>query len=164
MKVSITLDQKFVAGLSNIQKGVAELIANKAFEEFTELLFDAPQYSGNYVANMAIQTGQASGRKGGTEVFPEPASRREAARRGNLPAISHALNNNSDFVTRATRNIAQKAGWFAYITIYNKLPYAEEVEAMDVLRRENRGGEHAMAKAEARLNAYFSRPIQYYPW
>ena len=161
MKIKISLTPEFLNYVDGFRPGVAGLIARIVWEEFEELLWTAPQMSGNYVANLRIQTGSRSGSKGGTLVYPIPEKEEGYFKRGSLPAISYALSQNLDFVARATRNIKRGAGWLPMITVYNLLPYAGVVEDMDKLRLENRGGEHAVKQFEERLQARFNHTIPY---
>jgi hypothetical protein len=126
-------------------------VATAVYAEFVEMLNEAPQYSGNYVAHMRIGTS----RKGGTSrigMFTIPKSVTEAYHRGNMPAISIALENSENFITNYAANLLGKGGWLPTITVSNDLRYAEFVEAMDSLRTENAGGEHAVDKLRARID------------
>lgn len=163
LKMKAKIDTKFLNALGNIRKDTAVMAAKVVEEEFHNLLFDAPQYSGNYVANMAISPGSRVGRSGGGLVFPMPKNNTQAFRRGNLRAVDYAINQNANFVERATRSIRRGAGWMSTVVVYNKLNYAAVVEAYDKLRPENAGGEHAMARFEQRLKDRFSHTIKYDP-
>lgn len=162
MKITMKIDPKFNSMVDSFRKNSALLIATIVWEEFQELLWNAPQRSGNYVANMAIQTGSSSGRKGGELVYPVITDPQQFYKRGDMmPAINYAMNENEGFVARATKNIIKGAGWLDTMTVYNRLDYAEAVESMEKLREENAGGEHAMKTFADDLQARFNMSIPY---
>ena len=163
LRIKAEVNTKFLTAMGEIRAATAAIASKVVEEEFNKLLLDAPQFSGNYVANMAIAPGSRVGKKGGSLVFPIPKNDAQAFRRGNLRAVDYAISQNANFVERATRSIRRGAGWMSTIVVYNKLNYAAVVEAYDSLRPENAGGEHAVAKFEQRLKDRFSNTIKYDP-
>ena len=159
MKATIKTDLKLSKEIDNLRRDVAEATAGMVAEEFTKLLFNAPQYSGNYVANFAVQAGGRTGSK--SVVFPTDITPQQAVERGSLPAISVARRNNSNLKQNITKFISKRAGFFPEITIYNREDYATTVEAYleGQLRPINRPGAHALAKAEINLTARFAKRV-----
>lgn len=166
-KVSITINEKLFDKYTNIRKESAEAIAGIVAEEFEQLLFNAPQYTGSFVANMAVQGG-LSGPRGATKHTPDATfdrkiSPEQAAARGQLPAIMHAKKKNPNIVKNLTGHITKSAGWLTGVTIYNNWTDAEVVEALagSQLRPGNAEGAHAMQQAEARLQQRANQPVLY---
>lgn len=163
LKMSVKIPNDLIRKISNIRRDSAKVIATMVEGVFIELLDIAPQYSGNYVANMAIAAGSRMGRKGGELVFSIPESDTDAVAQGSQPAIDYARSQNSGMVAAITANVRLQSGWIPAITIYNRLDYAEHVEAWEEenLRAENDGGAHAIEQARMLLDLRFSRPILY---
>lgn len=159
IKIDLSGFQTKVKELSDKVDGlnleIAQVLSTIIEEEFEKMLMNAPQWSGNFVANMYVRTGSASGRKKNpVDAFPEPKSVREAFERGKTPAIQYALSENGDIRDRLTKGITKKAGWFPGAIIYNRLPEGDEIESMDSrLRPINRPGAHPLTQMEAQLNA-----------
>lgn len=164
-KVSIKINEKLFDKYADLRKEAAEAIAGIVAEEFEMLLHNAPQYSGNFVANMAVQGGGRAGGKGGTPIsaFPEKIKPEQAMARGQLPAIMYAKGKNPNIVKNLTKHITRSAGWLTGVTIYNKWHDAEIVESLPgaELRPVNQEGAHAMQQAEARLQQRANQPILY---
>jgi len=161
MKLNMSGLELLKKKVGKIPREAANIVANIAAGEFITMLHEAPQYSGNYVANMVIQGGDRA-TKPAEMIFEKPKNASEAVKRGSLAAINESLKENSGFVQQATGHIAAGTGaWMKTITIYNKLYYAKTVEEMNTLRKENAGGEHAVAKMIARLREQANRTIRY---
>lgn len=151
IKISEDLIEAFNGG---IRKAAAEQIANMVEEEFITALHDAPQYSGNYVANMSLGTSGIA-RRGEYYPFPKDPGLDAAYKRGQTPAIMEAIGRIENFEAKATAHITGKGGWLRELVVYNPLKYASVVEAYDNsnLRAENAGGAHALEKMSSRLQA-----------
>ncbi len=142
-----------------------QVIAGIAIDEFTSLLHNTPQWSGNYVANMKLVAGdRASG--GFTEYFPR--SPFPVFIRGNLPAINTAKGNAAGFKKKASgRVMSGRGGWSGpSIFIFNPTSYAEIVETGGPfpwggapLRGPNLPGELAVTLAIDRLRAAYSQGL-----
>lgn len=154
IKMSLKLNDFLsqVRAIKELRKDSAKIIANVVCEEFIELLKNAPQYSGNYVANMAIAAGLSMGRKEGYMIYSRPKNVTEALARGSMPAIEEAKRENSNMVKNITVNV-ERGGWVAGMTIYNRLNYAKYVEDADHLRTENSGGEHAIQQCMNKIQS-----------
>ena len=158
------------AEAQNIRKATAECIAGVVAETFNWILFNSPQYTGNFVANMAVKSGSGYGNKFGDEsggdhfphVYPIQPPQKIFAR-GSMDAINIAKRNNPNIVKNLTAHIVKQSGWMSGVTIYNKLSDAETVEKLTELnlRDENAGASHPMTKGEAYLNARVSKKIVY---
>ena len=166
-KVSIKIDEKLFDKYANLRKEAAEAIAGIVAEEFEHLLFNAPQYTGSFVANMAVQGG-LDGPKGAVvkkpdDTFDRKITKEQAFIRGNLPAILHAKKKNPNIVKNLTGHITKSAGWLTGVTIYNNWTDAEVVENLSPaqLRDDNKAGTHAMDQAKARLQQRANQPIFY---
>lgn len=154
LKTTLEIDAAAREAFSNIRRIAAEAIADIVVEEFNTLLKEAPQYSGNYVANLALGTSGIA-RRGGQYHFPKNPTKGQIYRRGDSPAISIAEAANSGFAKKAVAHISGKGGWLTELVVYNRLNYAGIVEAYDEeqLRNENAGAAHALAKMGARLQS-----------
>lgn len=155
IKQTIKLDPVIRKTIMSLRVEVAEVIAGMVVEEFDTLLKDAPQRSGNYVANMAIAAGDRAGQKDAGRVFPVSSKKSDWLKRGNMAAITWARRNNAHIVRTLPQHIIRGSGFLPTVTIYNKLDYAHIVEGYteEQLRDENAGGAHAMTRAAARLQA-----------
>lgn len=157
---SIKLDiSKLVRELNSVRADSANVAAALVEEEFEQLLYNSPQYSGNFVANMRIKTGTRAGGSG-EKVFKDPESVEQAFKRGQAPAIQHALSANAGFRTSATGHISKGAGWVADISIYNNWEKAGLIEGLndDQLRM---GIAHPMEKFKASLQARLGRTVEH---
>lgn len=161
IKQTIKLDQNLLNEVYALRRQVAEVAAGIVADEFMELLYDAPQRSGNYVANMAVAAGSSLGRKGGQLYFPLKKSTDELFTRGNLPAVFKAAEENKNILKNIANSIGTKAGWCPAITVYNRLAYAEVVEGYteEELRAENSAGAHAVMKFKARLEIRINKHV-----
>lgn len=148
---------------SEVRKQTAECIAGMVAETFEQILFNAPQFTGNFVANMAVRSGLGAGSKGGEDYFPHVRSPQEVFERGNIPAIEIAKSNNPNIVKNLTAHITKQSGWMSGVTIYNRLEDAEVVEALPVthLRDPNVPGVHPMARGRAWLEAIAGQKVVY---
>lgn len=149
-KVTISNDLIELFQDGGLRKAAAQQIASIVKEEFDEMLMDAPQYSGTYVANMMLGTSGIA-RRG--EEFPfgkKKPKLADAYRRGQMSAVNFAKSRNEGFVTKATAHIMGKGGWIRELVVYNPLEKASVIENLDDpdLRF---GGEHALAKMADRL-------------
>jgi len=151
LKMSVEVDFAKLELLSNVRKLACVAVANIMMEEFETMLYMAPQYSGNYVANMRLGSGVARGRSGGELIFPIPNNSSEALRHGDMEAINASLRTLGNFTKNATAHITKKVGWISGLTVYNNLEYSDTVEHLDRLRAENAGGEHAVEQMIERL-------------
>jgi len=150
-KLSPQLTQLFERDLKvAVATGIAEAVKS----EFNTMLLDAPQFSGNYVANMMIGTSGVD-RRDAEFPFKRKPSRTEAYSRGQLAAVNRSQRKNEGFIPNAVAHIQGAGGWLPEITIYNPLTYASYVEAYDSadLRQENQGGEYALEKMAERLRS-----------
>ena len=132
-------------------------------EVFVYLLHDTPQFSGNFVANMALQVGGSRGQKGGMFYFDKHADVTKAFSRGSLAAINKARELNKGFQERMIRSLLSgRQGINPKVTLYNNLPTAETIENLDFndLRRVNRAGANPMYKADRMLKARFAKPLK----
>ena len=181
MKVTIKIDgvdmKPFGAGrraskslfkeAQNIRKETAECIAGVVAETFNWILFNAPQRTGNFVANMAVKSGSGYGTKlgdkDGKDYFPHVRNPIDMFKKGDTTAIDIAKRNNPNIVKNLTAHIVKQSGWMSGVTIYNKFEDAEIVEMLTELRLrdDNAGASHPMTKGEAYLNARISKRIVY---
>ena len=185
MKVTIKIDgidissagsgknrtEKLLGKLADVRKETAECIAGMIAETFEQILYNAPQYTGNFVANMAVQAGGSAGQKFGTkdkdgntvDYFPHVRNPQEVFERGSMPAIEAALSANKNIVKNLTAHITKQAGWLPAVTIYNRLSDAEIVENLNAmrLRDPNVPGVHPMARGELWLKAIAGKKIVY---
>jgi len=150
----------------NVRKETAECIAGMVAETFEQILFNAPQYTGNFVANMAVRSGLSAGAKGGEEYFSHVwpiVPPQEVFERGKMPAIEAALSANKNIVKNLTSHIVKQSGWISGVTIYNRLSDAEIVENLNAmrLRDPNVPGAHPMARGAAWLEAIAGKKIVY---
>lgn len=147
----------------DVRKPVAEAIAGMVMREFKNLLKDAPQYSGNFVANVAVSGGSIPQKSG--ELFYDPTPDLSSAfSRGNLSAISTSLKQTGNIVAKLTAGITEEGGWLPdVITIYNRINYGEYVEELKAsqLRDVNREGAHPFEKTYNRLSDYGSSFIAF---
>jgi hypothetical protein len=155
--------EKLLGKLADVRKETAECIAGMIAETFEQILHNAPQYTGNFVANMAVQAGGSAGQKGGEEYFPHVRNPEEVFERGMMPAIEVAKRENPNIVKNLTAHITKQAGWLPAVTIYNRLSDAEVVENLNAmrLRDPNVPGVHPMARGEMWLNAIAGKKIVY---
>jgi len=167
VKTTVKMDMVFQKQFNKVRKETAQVMISMVEAEFADLLLNAPQFSGNFVANMAIASGSALGRKGGEKVFPDlwndSKSYQQAFERGKMPAVMHAWNNVGDIRKNLTAHITKSAGYLTSVTIYNKLPDAELIEGLSAsdLRDVNKEGAHAMAKFEINLQSRFNTNVEY---
>jgi len=163
VKTTVKMDMVFQKQFNKVRKETAQVMISMVEAEFADLLLNAPQFSGNFVANMAIASGSALGRKGGEKVFATPKSNQQAFERGKMPAVMHAWNNVGDIRKNLTAHITKSAGYLTSVTIYNKLPDAELIEGLSAsdLRDVNKEGAHAMAKFEINLQSRFNTNVEY---
>jgi len=137
-----------------LPKLLAEAVVGKVESDFIGLLLNAPQKSGNYVANFAVAAGSRVGGQSAGEYFPPNPTNAQIVKRGSHAAIAVAMRSNSNLKKNLTRHIVRGATWWGTsLTVYNKLDYGEKVEAYtrDQLRDVNKGGEHAMQKLKTKL-------------
>ena len=166
-KMELVVDESIFTLVSGLKSQIAEVIADIVWAEFNHLLHDAPQRSGNYVANMVLKAGGGFSARPYKAQFPEKPTNQQIVERGSLPAISYAKSKNENFKANVMRSVTQRAGWLpAEITTFNKTPYADQVEGYSTseLRDPNKAGAHAMVKYEARLQAAFNRNIVIRPF
>jgi len=149
--------------LGDVRKACAEAIAGIVAEEFIDLVKNAPQYSGNFAANMAVAGGSRIGRIGGETYFDPRPHIDQAMQRGSVPAIKQALSNNSNLVSKLTAGISNGKNWLPQIIIYNRLEYAQKVEDMPAsrLRDPNKPGVNPIEKARASLEARVGKTVVY---
>lgn len=160
----IKIDSDLLTRVKGMRSEVAAITATLIDEGFTKLLYNTPQASGNLVASMAIKAGHGAGSKGlegGKLPFPKDQTTRQKFARGSMPAIMHAKRNNANVVKNIKAHIEKSSGLWPGVTIYNRLAYAEKVEAMDAgqLRAVNAQGAHAMARAQVDIAKSISRPL-----
>jgi hypothetical protein len=167
LQVKVEINEKLFAEFSKIRRRTAEAIAGLVAEEFDILLHNSPQYTGNFVANMAIQAG-LGGAKGAVvkpakEFFPQDITREQAMARGQLPAIMAAKRRNPNIVKNMTRHINYRTGWITGVSIYNPWEDAEIVEGLSPgqLRPVNKEGAHPLDQAKARLQQRANQTIFY---
>jgi hypothetical protein len=140
-------------------KDTAQALVGIVETEYVALLHNAPQRSGNYVANMAISAGSRVGFGGPGLYFPV-GEWTDTARfaRGSTAAITVARHHNQHIKGTLTNHITMGAGGFPpSVTVYNKLEYAGKVDEYSattrpgILRVPNRPGAHAMTRFSANL-------------
>lgn len=166
-KTTVKLDPVFDKKFKSIRKETAEVIVAMVEAEFVDLLHNAPQYSGNFVANMFIRSStRGAGSRGGDPNAMPPLTRSKEGRarafaRGQLPAIAKAKAANANLKKNLTAHISSSAGWFGGLTVYNRLQDAETIEGLDVkgLREVNRPGVHSMARFGALLRTRLNTRI-----
>lgn len=146
-KITISNDLIELFEMGGLRKAAARQIASIVKEEFDEMLMDAPQYSGTYVANMMLGTSGIA-RRGEAFPFGKGRPKERVFRRGQLEAISFAKGRNEGFVDKATAHIVGKGGWLRELVVYNPLEKASYIEERDDLTF---GGEKALAKMADRL-------------
>ena len=149
------------AQLAVAKQEAMAILATLVEEEFAKMLYDTPQYSGNFVANMALQAGDRMGRKGGEYFFPKKIKRSEAFIRGHLPAVQRAWEENKGFKARFVSSLTRGAGLFPAVTVYNRIENAEFLESLEGvdLREDNRPGAHPIEKMERALQKRFSERL-----
>lgn len=155
--------QELLLQQKRIQVESGEVIAGLAAKVFVENLFNVPQATGNYVANMTLTTTRTGSK---TPDYPFPVKydwSNPPFARGGGAAVSVAVGKNAEFKAKFMRGAGSGRGawWGPVIVIYNKMDYAEEVEEGEKLRPVNKPGAGAMKKMEYMLAAEFSRPIVY---
>jgi len=176
MDISIKIDGVDISGVSggrktakmlskqmNIRKEVAECMAGMIAVAFDDLLLNAPQYTGNFVANMAVRAGAYGGNKGGVEYFPHKQNIQDVFIRGNMAAVYIARKENPNIVKNLTAHIKKSSGWLQEVTIYNRFEDSEIVESLEAgeLRDGNKEGAHAMAQAAAQMQSLANKTIIY---
>lgn len=164
MRITYEVDKEFESKMARMSGELANAVVSIVEKEFVELLMDAPQKSGNYVANFALAAGSALGRKSAGEYFPPSPTNAQIVNRGSHPAILVAMSNNSHFRKSMTGHIvAGRGGFTPNLTIYNRIGYAGEVEAYGVssLRDPNKPGVHAFQKFSAKLQAAMNVTVVY---
>lgn len=137
-----------------LREAAAEAIIEAVEWEFHNLLIDAPQWSGNYVANMKLEAATQARTKA-QEYFDEPESVTAAYQRGELAAVMIAKKENAEFGPKLKARLLGSggAGWLPPFIVYNPLDYASYVEEGSKLRPVNKPGAHAIEKMADRLNA-----------
>jgi hypothetical protein len=166
MKMTLNISKEVFEPFTWLRKEVGEAIVGIICDEFNDLLRHAPQWSGNYVANMAITAGIRQGSKqlSSSEMFPIPSTVQEALEAGTQGPINVALEQNKNMVANFSKAIGKGMGWIpASLTIYNKLRYAEYVEDMPEsrLRAPNKIGYRAIQTAESNITAKVAESIEY---
>lgn len=155
--------RELAAQQKRIQVESGEVIAGIAAKVFLKGLFNTPQATGNYVANMVLSTTKVGSRK--VEYpFPRKYDRNNPPfARGGYTAVDVALGKNSNFKANFMRGAGAGKGawWGPVIVIYNKMDYASVVEAGTYLRPINQPGAGAIKKMEHDLSQAFSRSIVY---
>jgi hypothetical protein len=161
MKITIKLDPISTKAAAKVKDEIALVTGNIVAEEFVKMLYDAPQYTGNFVANMAVAAGSTRGRKGGEIYFDQKITKSQAFSRGKLPAISKAISNNTGLQERMRASIRRSAGLWPAVTYYNNLPNAEEIEGLEPneLRPINSAGAHPLAKMTRALQVRFKERL-----
>jgi hypothetical protein len=160
--IQIKVDSsKLMLQFANLTREITEVMAGVIEHEFVQHLYNTPQASGNYVANMTLSTSRA-GKQGGEDIFPRPKRNEQPPfARGKLPAIQAAISRNKDFRNKVVAKAGRGAWSGPTIVIYNRMDYAEAVEKGERLRPVNQPGANAMAKLRAALASKFAQPIVY---
>ncbi len=165
MDIKYTIDKSLEDEFGRMSKELARAVVGIVEKEFIGLLHNAPQRSGNYVANFAVAAGSRVGKKNAGEVYPPNPTNQQIVARGSSPAILTAMANNKNLKANLTNHITRGSTWWGpgSLTIYNKMDYADDVEGYEAnqLREPNRPGVHAMQMFIGRLNASLSRTIIY---
>ena len=159
----IKLDDIFEGKMDNVRKNTADAIISIVLEEFNTMLRNSPQRYGNFTANFTISPGLRVGRKSAEMVFPTDVPEAQWFKRGQLPAINHALSSVAGLSSKMTTHITRSSGWMTGMTVYNRLDYAEKVEGYSefTLRAENKGAAHPLSKMQARLKSRSKKKIVY---
>ncbi len=164
MRITYEVDRGLEEELGRMSKRLAKYVVGVVEKEFVELLNNAPQRSGNYVANFAVSGGSRIGRQQAVDYFPPEPTNQEIVGRGSTPAITMAMLNNSNLKDRLTSHITRgSGGWLPTLTVYNRIDYAGDVEGYGVssLRDVNKPGVHAMSKFTAKLKSALSANVLY---
>jgi len=142
-----------------VRKDTMNVAAAVVEEEFVDMLYNAPQYSGNFVANMKIKAGaRASGE--GKAHFPAEPNLARVFQRGNAPAIQVALQENKGVRQALVGHVDKKRGWMQTVVISNAWKKASVIEDLNDSQLTH-GGAHPLAKLKASMQARFSRTIEY---
>jgi hypothetical protein len=152
--------EEFNDKIDNLNVEVAEVVSGIVIEEFEIMLNNAPQYSGNFVANMWIRSGRAGGaRKQPKKFFEKPSSVQQAVERGSQAAIEVAKSENSGIRDELVSGVQTKTGWFGGAVVYNRLSEGDIIEGLGVseLRSVNSSGAHPIAKMDVAVQARFDR-------
>ena len=141
-----------------VSKEAGEVIAGLTAQVFVQALFNVPQASGNYVANMVLTTTMVGSREVDYP-FPTKYDRKNPPfARGGGAAVGVAISKNANFKANFMKSAV---AWGPDIVIYNKMEYGPLVEEGSYLRQINQPGAGAMQKMEHMLSQAFSRPIVY---
>lgn len=153
LKTRVVIGRDLLDLISTTKAKAAAIIAVKVKAEFNTLLMTAPQYSGNYVANMRIDIGYAKKTSAVIRPYKKYPKRLKAA--ATMPPINRARKN-SDLDTLEARFVAHALKvpvWNPQMLVYNNLREAEYIEGMDSgrLREPNKLGVDAMQEFRNRV-------------
>jgi len=156
IRMSFKPDKLWYKELEQAKSELAAVVAGIMLSQFRELLMDASQRSGNYVANFRV--GVAG------EVAPsikkEERSKENWYIRGSMASVNQALAANRGVKSLARSTGGAAMGFVPVITLENEVPYAEDVEAgVPGVRPENEGGPGAVERFAARVTAITSQRI-----
>ncbi len=161
IKSTIKVDPKDSQKFGKVLSEALAVCASIVEDEFIDLLHNAPQRYGNYVANFSIGTGDRIGRSGGDIYFPTNTKPQDWYVRGDIPAIRIAMERNNNLLEKLNIYVNRVPVFGPTIIVYNRLSYSDAVEGYSKaeLREANAGGEHALMQAKVKIQARFSKTI-----
>lgn len=156
IRQSFKPDKLWFKELLQAKEELAAVTAGIMLSEFKELLLDASQRTGTYVANFRI--GVAG------EVAPsikkDDRGKENWYIRGSMASVNQALAANRGVKSLARSTGGAAMGFVPVITLENDTPYAEDVEAgIPGVRPENEGGPGAVSRFAGRVEAITSKRI-----
>ena len=160
IKIDRNLSKIFENEIKNAAKNIATVTAAQISRHFIRMLYYTPQYSGNFVANMHITYGTRA-TKAGEHYYKKGYDANPIFHQGATTAIAKALENNTGFTARFVRSAVKAAGWNPVVTVYNRLPEAEEIESLppNELRPVNQSGFSPMRRFATNLQREFDREL-----
>lgn len=164
IRTNVNIGRDLLGLIALTETAAARMIAVRVVAEFNTLLLSAPQYSGNYVANMRISIGSSARGEGATEAYKRHP--KQLKRKGNMAPINRArdANNLDSFEERFVAH-ALKGNWTGMnVTVWNPLlnasgrEAAQYIEGMPEWRMRDPNkpeGLNSLAKFNARMeNVY----------
>lgn len=152
----ITIGRDLLTIVAVTKAKAAKVLATEIKAHFNTLLLEAPQYSGNYVANMRLSVGD---RKTSPEAITPYVTHPKNPKAHGLSGpinIARAASNLDTFEDRFVKHALKFPVWNPQMLMYNNMRAAKYIEGMpeDRLRDDNRPeGYKAVASFQRRVKA-----------